>query len=157
MDPRLLALALAAPLFVTTAADSPAQPAVAPQARAEPHCRAPAAASTSSAPLPALQWGPRRRLKADYYPPRTDGPPSGCALLECRLGRSGRLIGCVVLDEQPANQDFGPAAVRLSRELRLKPARGAAGRTVQIPIKFQMRDDPAPSQGSGAKAGSPRH
>lgn len=84
---------------------------------------------------------------------------SGAAEISCPVDTTGRLTACVVVSETPAGLGFGPAAVGLSREFRMKPrlldGQPVAGGQVRIPIRFQMApDEPGPSGPSAPAATS---
>ncbi|MDZ4320415.1 MAG: energy transducer TonB [Phenylobacterium sp.] len=63
-------------------------------------------------------------------------------VLSCQVTARGTLEGCSVVEESPADQDFGAAAMRMTRLFRMRPrtADGAPveGGTVRIPITFRL-------------------
>jgi TonB family protein len=72
---------------------------------------------------------------AQYYPDRAQRlGVSGKATISCTATGSGALEGCRVVSEDPADQGFGTAALKMSRLYRV-PA-GDGGKTVTVPIDF---------------------
>lgn len=66
----------------------------------------------------------------------------GRVVLSCSVTARGTLENCSVVEENPADQDFGSAAMRMTRLFRMRPrtADGAPveGGTVRIPISFRL-------------------
>lgn len=79
---------------------------------------------------------------ARFYPRRAlDSNIEGRASLSCLVGADGRL-SCTVLSEDPQNMGFGEAAVRISRQFRMRPqtvnGEPTAGGSIRLPIRFQV-------------------
>lgn len=65
----------------------------------------------------------------------------GSARIECMITVRGLLTDCIVLDESPAGESFGAAAIALTPQLLMKPAQlkgQPVPSTVRIPINFKM-------------------
>ncbi len=80
---------------------------------------------------------------ARYYPDRAQRMEvSGRAEISCTVLSTGKLTGCTVVSEDPADQGFGDAALKLSKLFKMRPQtkEGAPtnGGTVRIPIRFQI-------------------
>lgn len=80
---------------------------------------------------------------ARYFPEKAMSRGiAGRALIACRVATDGYLHKCLVLDEAPADQNFGDASVRMAekRLFHMKPmslmGRPVAGQVVFIPIFF---------------------
>ena len=75
----------------------------------------------------------------------------GMAVIGCGVAVDGKLTGCKVLKETPADAGFGTAALALSARFQMKPmskdGHPVAGGVVRIPIRFMMPNaaPPAPS------------
>ncbi|MCA3739256.1 MAG: energy transducer TonB [Phenylobacterium sp.] len=83
---------------------------------------------------------------ARYYPDRAQRMEvEGRVTLSCKVTAKGLLEGCSVVSEDPADQDFGSAAMRMTRLFKMRPQTkdGAPveGGTVRIPLRFQMPKD----------------
>lgn len=71
---------------------------------------------------------------------------AGRALIACRVASDGYLQKCLILDEAPADQNFGDASVRMAekRLFHMKPmslmGRPVAGQVVFIPVFFAPPD-----------------
>lgn len=109
-----------------------------------------AAAPTHAPPLlpsgitnPDWSQRPSADDVARYYPERAQRlEVSGRAELSCQVLADGKLAGCSVVSEDPPDQQFGEAALKLSRLFKMRPmTRDGAptnGGTVHIPIRFQI-------------------
>jgi len=78
-----------------------------------------------------------------YYPDRAQRMEvSGRATISCTVTASGTLSGCSVSSEDPGDQGFGAAALKMSHIFKMKPqTRDGApvgGASVNIPIRFQL-------------------
>jgi protein TonB len=83
---------------------------------------------------------------ARYYPERAQRMNvGGRATLSCTVNARGTLENCSVISEEPGDQDFGSAAMRMSKLFKMRPMTrdGApvAGGTVRIPIRFELPRD----------------
>jgi protein TonB len=65
--------------------------------------------------------------------------------MECSVNTNGTVAGCEILSENPPDQEFGSAALRLSRLFKMKPTTRdgvpVGGGKVIIPIGFQVPKD----------------
>lgn len=73
--------------------------------------------------------------------PASGGGATGFAVAHCRVGGDGGLSACRAATEEPRNQGFGAAAVKLAAEFRVRPeimARAPKGEPieVEVPIRF---------------------
>ena len=105
-----------------------------------------------SAPVepPDLPLRPRQTGASaqDFYPPRAlEREVNGRAVLACRYdAESRRAHGCAVVEETPAGQGFGWAAIRMAEtmfQFRASPADAECAGTVckiRIPIAFALPD-----------------
>ena len=80
---------------------------------------------------------------AGVYPPSAVAAGKGGAvLLECLVAAEGSLTACRVQIEDPVGLEFGAAAMELAPLFRMAPnapdGTAVAGRTVRIPIMFQI-------------------
>jgi protein TonB len=70
---------------------------------------------------------------------------SGRAEISCTVLATGKLTNCSVLSEDPPDQQFGDAAMKLSKLFKMRPQTkdGAptSGGTVRIPIRFTIAKD----------------
>jgi protein TonB len=83
---------------------------------------------------------------ARYFPERAARMGvDGRATLSCRVTSKGTLESCSVVSEDPGDQDFGSAAIKLSKLFKMRPmTRDGApveGGQVRIPIRFQAPKD----------------
>jgi protein TonB len=83
---------------------------------------------------------------AQYYPERAQRMGvSGHASITCTVNTNGTVSDCSVSSESPADQEFGSAALKLSKLFKMRPqTRDGApvgGAKVTIPIGFQVPKD----------------
>ena len=86
---------------------------------------------------------PSAAQMARFYPDRAIRQNvSGRATLNCSVNATGRLSGCAVGSETPADMGFGSAALRLSAFFRMSPrtvnGQPVDGSEVSIPITFSL-------------------
>jgi TonB family protein len=66
----------------------------------------------------------------------------GKAVIDCRVGRDGRLRACSIREQNPAQYGFGQAALKLSARFRMEArdadGRPTAGGAVTIPMLFKL-------------------
>lgn len=75
----------------------------------------------------------------------------GQALIACKLSTQGLLFDCKVVSETPPGMGFGAAAIAMSPQLLMKPARHngqAVVSEVRIPVKFESPGGPMDSFGA---------
>lgn len=82
---------------------------------------------------------------ARYYPERAARRGiEGRAVIGCRVSASGRLEQCTVRAETPSDEDFGAAALKMSRHFKMRPMTRdgvpVSGGTIRIPIRFALPD-----------------
>lgn len=80
---------------------------------------------------------------ARFYPPRAvEDEVTGDTRIRCTVTTYGTLTECEVVSETPADQGFGEAALRASRQFRMRP-RAADGQPVEggvvtVPIRWRL-------------------
>jgi TonB family protein len=110
----------------------------------------PAHAQPTNALLTDPVWKARpsdRELK-DYYPNRAFRfGLEGAAIITCVVGEAGTLDECVISGEQPKDQAFGAALLKISRNMQMEviSENGAPtrGRLVKLGAKFRLVGQPA--------------
>lgn len=80
---------------------------------------------------------------ARYYPERAARRGvEGRAVIHCRVTAAGQLTGCQVTAEDPDDEAFGAAALKMSRHFKLRPmtrdGEPVSGGQITIPIRFQL-------------------
>ncbi|MDX5329883.1 MAG: energy transducer TonB [Pseudomonadota bacterium] len=109
----------------------------------------PAAAPPEPPPRPSVitnpDWArlPSGEDVARYYPDRAQRMGAeGRVVLSCSVTARGTLENCSVVEESPTGQDFGSAALRMTRLFRMRPrtadGQPVEGGTVRIPISFRL-------------------
>jgi protein TonB len=65
---------------------------------------------------------------------------SGRVTLSCTVNADGTVSGCSVVSENPADYGFGDAAIRLSKQFKMRPqtadGQPVGGANVRIPLSF---------------------
>ncbi|MBS0411093.1 MAG: TonB family protein [Proteobacteria bacterium] len=142
---------VAAPTSVATLPVAPvvvALPPAAPPEIARPRMIGPPRPSMPKPPVLRRPDWARRPSAADmsrFYPEHAQRIGlSGSATIRCEVAASGGLQGCEVVSEAPANEGFGKAALKLSREFRMKPmtrdGEPVGGAQIRIPLRFALPD-----------------
>ena len=80
---------------------------------------------------------------ATYYPERAQRlGVSGRATLHCTVTAQGTLVDCSVASEDPADQGFGTAALKMTRLFKMRPqtrdGQAVDGASINIPLVFQL-------------------
>jgi len=80
---------------------------------------------------------------ARYYPDRAQRMNvEGRATINCTVTAQGTLSACTISDEEPNDQGFGEAAMKMSRLFKMRPqtkdGSPVSGGVVRIPIVFRL-------------------
>jgi protein TonB len=80
---------------------------------------------------------------AQYYPDRAQRlGVAGSAELACTVTQQGTLTECSVANEEPSDQGFGTAALKMTRLFKMRPqtrdGQPVGGAKINIPIRFQL-------------------
>ena len=83
---------------------------------------------------------------AQYYPERAQRlGVGGRVSLRCTVMDNGKLTGCSTSNEDPGDQGFGDAAIKLSRIFKLRPKTAdgvpVSGGIFETIIRFQVPKD----------------
>jgi TonB family protein len=102
-----------------------------------------AALLTDPAPGSTEPPPPIADLAARFYPVRAQRMEvEGRVVLVCRIDTDHTLSACQVIEETPPDYDFGDAALRMSKVLRMRPrtkdGQPVDGGQVRIPIAFTL-------------------
>lgn len=111
----------------------------------EPKPPAPAPEVKRPSVITSPDWA--RRPSGDdiarYYPDRAQRMSvEGHATLNCAVTARGTLENCSVTEETPSNQEFGSAALKLSKLFKMRPltkdGAPSEGGSVRIPLAFKL-------------------
>ena len=80
---------------------------------------------------------------AKYFPDRAQRMGvNGKATISCTVNSRGLLEGCSIVSEDPSDQGFGDAAIKMSKLFKMRPmskdGQPVDGGTVRIPIRFVL-------------------
>ncbi|HLZ75178.1 TonB family protein [Phenylobacterium sp.] len=111
----------------------------------------------AAAPAPSVitmpDWAAKpdgRDVVAVYPKPALMAHVEGSVTIGCEVGVEGRLHECKVLKEDPAEQGFGEAALKLSAFFRMLPmtkdGHPVAGGVIRIPVRFQLQPTLIPTE-----------
>jgi protein TonB len=81
-----------------------------------------------------------------YYPERAQRMNVGGRVeMNCEVTNKGTVQNCSITSEEPSGQDFGNAALKLTRFFKMRPAARdgtpVGGQHVNIPIRFVLPKD----------------
>jgi protein TonB len=79
---------------------------------------------------------------SQYYPERASRlGVGGRVTLSCSVNANGTLSGCEVASESPSDQEFGSAALKMSKYFKMRPmtqdGQPVAGAKITIPLTFK--------------------
>jgi protein TonB len=121
---------------------------IAPVEKPKPAPPPPVVASPAPPPprptvITAPDWASRPSADdvSRYYPDRAQRlSVSGKAEISCGVLANGKLTNCTIVSEDPPDQQFGDAALKLSKLFKMRPQSKdgvpTSGGTVRIPIRF---------------------
>lgn len=108
------------------------------------------------APLAWLAAAAPAVALAQQPPPPPGEPESGRVVLACVVNATGDGVkDCVVESEDPPGYGFGPAAVGIASQFKLKAGKTAPGSAIRIPIRFPM-EAKKPSTFPGSPPSAPQ-